>query len=73
MAQRDAIEAGILPLVPPPSPAVKAERQVDRLIREHGRRRIAELMTRYFPLTPIGKVANDNPAPSAGKVDLPAA
>jgi transposase-like protein len=41
--ERELIEQGLLPLVPPPSRAVRAERQIAKLVREHGHRRVAAI------------------------------
>jgi hypothetical protein len=65
-ANRDAIIAGLLPLVPPPGPAVKAERMVARLINELGHARVAELLARFAP-APIAEPANDNSPPREGE------
>jgi hypothetical protein len=60
MSQRRAIEQGWLPLVPPLSPAVKAERQVAALVVKLGHARVAELLGTYAPGAVPAAQANDN-------------
>jgi hypothetical protein len=60
--ERVAIEAGFLPLIPPPSPAVLAERKFVKLVRELGHGRVAELLTRFAPAITT-EPGNDNSVP----------
>jgi hypothetical protein len=69
-ANRDAIICGWLPLVPPPGPAIKAERLVARLVSEHGHGRVVEMLSR---LAPAAIAANDNAPDDSNVAGLPAA
>jgi hypothetical protein len=67
MAQRDAILAGLLPLIPLQSPSDRAKRQIARLVAKHGHRRVAEMLA----AAAIGEPVNDNPAPHKSDAALP--
>jgi hypothetical protein len=64
MSMRDAILAGDLPLIPPPSLITQAERRLARLVRELGRRRVAELLFRPAGGSLINAANNNAPAGS---------
>jgi hypothetical protein len=67
MDQREAIEAGILPLIPPPSPAVQAQRRLAKLVRDFGHLWVAEKLAGLAPAA-IGEPVNDNLPPREGDV-----
>jgi hypothetical protein len=60
LPQREAIEAGLLPLVPPPTPAARAERAIARLVRALGHARVTELLATHAPAAMPAAPVDDN-------------
>jgi hypothetical protein len=69
-SERELIERGYLPLVPPLGPAEKATRRLVRLIREFSHHQVTEMLA---GLAPAAIPANDNAVSHGAGADIAAA